>query len=104
MTDFFTEIGGTLQVSYPFRAGFKKHGTSSEAAPTATETATLRDQVLAALRVRDMTSDECAEVLGKSPFSIRPRLTELQRLGRVAETDQRRRNASGKMAAVLHAR
>jgi len=38
--------------------------------------------------------------MGKSNLSIRPRITELVLQGRIFDTGERRRNASGKSAIV----
>jgi hypothetical protein len=47
-----------------------------------------------------LTADEVAAALGESVLSIRPRMSELRRLGEIADTGDRRRNASGHTAAV----
>jgi predicted ArsR family transcriptional regulator len=46
------------------------------------------------------TADEIAERLAASPLTIRPRISELRNAGKVHDTGQRSRNASGKSAAV----
>ncbi|MGU3316308.1 hypothetical protein ACLBWH_12225 [Sphingomonas sp. M6A6_1c] len=51
-------------------------------------------------RSNGLTADEVAGRLGLSILSIRPRLTELARLGRVRDSGSRRRNVSGKQAIV----
>ena len=54
-----------------------------------------------ALRVfGPMTADGVADNLALSCLSIRPRLSELRRLGRIVPTGERRANASGKLATV----
>ncbi len=98
--DFFNNIGGTLIANaYPVQAGFKRSGTSQEAAASV-NAPTLRDKVLAVLRHGNYTADEVAEILEEPILSCRPRLSELLALGKIAETSQRRRNASGKFASV----
>lgn len=90
---------------YPNSPGWKKDGTSRDAARKMKRTAnTLRDQVLEALRHEAMTSDECAAAIGKTPFSIRPRVTELAKLGLIEETEVRRLNDSGSLATVWRAK
>jgi len=101
MNELFQNIGGTLVPAYPFQPGFKQGGTSMEAAQSMSERApTLRDRVLAVLTRKPATADELADALGETPFSIRPRCTELVRMGRITETNERRRNESGRMATV----
>lgn len=102
--DFFANLGGTLVARYPQACGFKREGTSSQAAKeTQPHAATLRDSVLAALCQRPSTADEVAAAIGKTVLATRPRLSELRALGKIVETSERRRNASGKLASVWRA-
>lgn len=96
----------TLNFSgYPNSPGWKKRGTSSEAARAIKPHAnTLRNQVLEVLQHEEMTADEAAAAIGKTPFSVRPRITELFRLGLIEETGVRRLNDSGSFAAVWRAK
>lgn len=82
--------------------GFKVSGPSQDAAANIAEHAqTLRDRVDALFDGgQERTADECAERLGQDILSVRPRLSELKRLGRIAETDERRQNKSGMTATV----
>lgn len=93
MTDLFT---------YPNHPGAQDRDTSRAAADDAAETAPqLRARALAVLeRSNGLTADEVAGRLGLSILSIRPRVTELSRLGKVRDSGQRRQNASGKSAIV----
>lgn len=88
--------------SYPASPGFKRDGTSREAAISAKPRAPLlRDRVLDALTLcGPMTPDECAAFLGLHLLSVRPRFTELKVMGKIEETGQRRANASGMKANV----
>jgi predicted ArsR family transcriptional regulator len=96
MTDLFT-----YRDEYPNSPGYKRPGTSREAAEAIKpRAAILRERSLAALKHRPMTADEVAAHLGESVLSIRPRITELHELGLIEQTGERRRNASGRMAAV----
>jgi predicted ArsR family transcriptional regulator len=62
---------------------------------------TLRDWVDGLFYKRDgLTADECADALKAEIWSVRPRLSELRRMGRIVETDQRRKNRSGMTATV----
>lgn len=86
--------------SYPHIAGSRREGTSANAAESI-DAGTLRKAVLAELeKDGPMTPDECAGKLRLSVLSIRPRFTELKRLGSVIETGNRRLNRSGRYAEV----
>ena len=93
-------------MTYPDSPGFKKAGTS-EAAATATlpRAGTLRRRVYDTLAAapEGLTADEIAGRLGETPFSIRPRVTELLQSGLVLEGRATRRNRSGRQASVWYA-
>ncbi len=93
MTDLFT---------YPNAPGARDRDTSRAAAvEIAAEAPRLRARALAIVeRSNGLTADEVAGRLGRSILSMRPRLTELARLGKVRDSGQRRRNASGRNAIV----
>lgn len=93
MTDLF---------NYPLGPGAQDRDTSRAAAAEIAEAAPLlRGRALAIVeRSNGMTADEVAGKLGLSILSIRPRMTELSRLGKVRDSGQRRPNASGKNAIV----
>ena len=63
---------------------------------------TLRAEVVDALAEapEGLTADEIAERLQSTPFSIRPRVCELRKTGRVLDSGRRRANSSGRNAAV----
>ena len=86
---------------YPNAPGYKTNGPSKDAAESMRGRASLlRDRVVVALAERPMTADECAEALGESVLSIRPRFTELRARGAVVDTGERRQNASGRSATA----
>lgn len=97
--------------TYPHAPGWKTEDPeTSKAAALAAEdrAATLRAKCHAALRGAAMTADEVAELLGESVLSVRPRITELRKQGKVepAAVDGkplRRKNVSGATAAVWRA-
>lgn len=90
---------------YPEHPGFKARDTSRAAADSVAEKApNLRDQVLAAIKSRDMCADAVARQLGKSILSIRPRLSELVAKGLIEDTGRRTFNESGKRAIVWRAK
>lgn len=68
---------------------------------------TLRAEVLAAIRsagADGLTADEAAVRLRLTPFTTRPRCTELRAAGLVEDSGRRRANASGRAAIVWVAR
>lgn len=91
---------------YPHHPGSKRAGTSQEAAERTKDRApNLRNQVLTVLRtIGPMTPDECATEMQRSVLSVRPRLTELLKLGLIMKTEERRMNDSGMYANVYRAR
>lgn len=91
MTDLFT---------YPHAPGAQDRDTS-RAAAAEVDAPQLRGRALAVVeKSNGMTADEVAGKLGLSILSIRPRMTELARLGKVRDSGQRRPNASGRNAIV----
>lgn len=84
--------------------GYRNTDTSYEARPMAGKKITVQDQVLSLLSTgARMTCDEIAQSLGLGILTVRPRLTELQALGKVTDTGLRRRLASGKNGIVWRA-
>lgn len=100
---------GTLDLTQsPYhegRVGYKRHGTSEEAAKAIEPKAgTLRQQVLDAyMQHGPMTADHCARVLGLSILAIRPRVSELRKAALLFDTGRTAPNASGKQAEILTA-
>jgi predicted ArsR family transcriptional regulator len=88
--------------AYPHAPGAQDRDTSREAAAALAGTARqLRARALHVLEHSNgLTADEVAGRLGLSILSIRPRLTELSRLGKARDSGDRRTNASGKRAIV----
>ena len=104
MTDLF-DFAARLeerQRDYPNTPGFKVSGTSRDAADANEPRAeTLRQRVLRELQQgKTLTADEIAAALNESILSVRPRVTELRRMGEIAPTGERRANASGQTAMV----
>lgn len=96
-------LGDELAKFYPERPGYKRAGTSSEAARVIESAAsTLRELSFAVIAqsVHGMTADEVAKRLGKSVLAIRPRISELAASQRIRATDERRKNDSGMSATV----
>lgn len=94
---------------YPNSPGHKENTTSRDAAHKMTGTArALQARILALLKHHylGLTADQCADLLGKpaTPFGVRPRLTELQALGLVEDSGERRKNVSKRWAKVWRAK
>lgn len=86
---------------YPASPGFKEGDTSRKAADAMTGSVVyLRELCLARVAQVPSTADEVAEWAGVSVLSMRPRMTELSKLGKVRDTGLRRSNASGRLAKV----
>lgn len=91
-------------MKYPNAPGYKVSGTSAEAAGSISLKAeTLRNYCLIQLREEDMTADECAKRVGAGILAIRPRFSELRRMGWIVDSGHRRKNASGRNAVVWRA-
>lgn len=91
--------------AYPEIPGARRRDTSQQAAEAVAEKApTLQARCLGALRDADdiggLTADEVAARLGLHVLTIRPRITELNKLMKIRDTGRRRRNTSGKRAIV----
>jgi hypothetical protein len=92
---------------YPNHAGYTEPTTSRDAAEalelsgTAARLRVAVEQYYALGNIG--TADDCAEALGESILSIRPRCSELRTRGKLVTTGERRRSAGGRMASVLRA-
>lgn len=89
---------------YPRAPGAKGTDTSREAArKMGIRCCQLQQDVLVALREAGpfgLTAHEVAAKLGKDKMAISPRISELRALGKIVQTEERRKNASGMSAAV----
>ena len=93
-------------LKYPQSPGYSHRPTSRAAAEKIKSRAlTLRESCLYALRqIGNQTADEIAEALGESILAVRPRITELAKLDQIIDTEQRRKNKSGRLAIVWKAK
>ena len=93
--------------TYPNTPGFKAVGPSREAARAIAPLAKgIRGKVLKRFQERfpnGSTVDELARDLKISPFTARPRVSELHAQGLVEQTAERRPNDSGHSATVWRA-
>ena len=82
--------------------GYQQTETSFNAAVrVAVNARNVRDRVAAVLTERGpMTADEIAAVLGLSILTVRPRVTDLNKAGRIEDTGARRQTGSGNAAIV----
>lgn len=88
---------------YPNVPGYRDDDTSRQAAESVKDRSSqLRDRCLRMVRQapRGCTADETAAALNETVLSIRPRFTELLRLGHIRDSGHRRRNESGRSAKV----
>ena len=93
---------------YPIEAGTKTlDGPSRETAKDLNkrnQPQKLRTKVIATLELfGSMTADECAEKMSESVLSIRPRFSELSRLGKIYKTGQLRPSSTGNNQTVWRA-
>ena len=90
--------------AYPSSPGYKnkdKAGPSRKAAISIKPHAlNLRELCFRVIGQLPMTADEVAETIGKSILSVRPRIAELSKLGKIEDSGNRRANESGKDATV----
>ena len=103
MTDLFGYNPSPRPIMEP---GYKRAGTSKEAAESMKPTAELlRTRVLESLRIAGpSTPDEVAKRLNLSVLAVRPRFSELSRAEKIEYTGERRSNDSGRSAKVFRAR
>jgi hypothetical protein len=92
-------------LSYPLKPGFKQRDTSSDAGDAiAPKAATLREQVLLAIRRKPGTPEEVALLLREDLLAIRPRFSELSAANLIEDTGCRGRSRSGRSCLVGRAR
>jgi hypothetical protein len=91
-------------MKYPSTPGYKVGGTSKAAAKAiAPKAKTLRERMLEVWQTMDATPDEVCDVLQITPFSGRPRATELYKLGLIVIVGYRV-NESGREANLYRAK
>lgn len=89
---------------YPHTPGKRRAQTSRDAGNAMKAKApTLRDRCEALLKERSLTPDEAAAALNQTVLAIRPRFSELHRLGLIGLTGETRKNISGHKAQVYTA-
>lgn len=94
------EHGGRMS-GYPAEPGQRDLFTSAAAARRiAPDAARFRAMVLNRFRQGDWTADEIAADLGISILTVRPRVTELKKLGHIEPTGGRRTNPGGSTVRV----
>jgi predicted ArsR family transcriptional regulator len=88
---------------YHAQPGFKERGNTSQRASerVAPHVSRLREKVLDGFRrYGPSTADEIAGKLNLTPFTVRPRVSELARMGDIEDVKIRRKNESGHTATV----
>jgi hypothetical protein len=104
----YGDLFGTEAPKYPNAPGFKVGGgTSEEAAGRITRLAgrlfkPILQEFVAASSV-GLSADQCAKRIGISILAMRPRISELKRLGYLSYTGARAENESGMTANILRA-
>ena len=86
-----------LHGAYPQRAGYKAPGTSQDTANAiegSGRAARLRNECLRFYAQHEGTADDCAEWLHESPFSIRPRVSELLTRKKLEKTGARKKGCA----------
>jgi hypothetical protein len=104
--DLFGHIPATAAPKYPEAPGSKVGGTSAEAAlKIAPLAGKLFKPILQEFMAAPigLTADQCAARVGVSILSMRPRISELKRLGYLSYTGDRAVNESGMTANILRA-
>jgi len=91
--------------AYPEGPGWRDNEASIAAAEAvAADAPTIRGRVLRAIAgawlTGGLTADEAAARLALTPFTVRPRVTELRVMGKVVDSGLKRRNESGLLATV----
>lgn len=90
-----------MNETYPQVPGWKGVETSRQAAVAVKNAAAnLREAVFDQFRLGSATADEIAERLETSILSVRPRVAELHKQGKLRDTGLRRKNQSGHNAVV----
>lgn len=100
------DLFGDPKQRYPEIAGVKERGidSASRKAGESVPVRALQRVVHADLRRHgDATADECAARLGMDVLTIRPRFSELRKLGQIIPTNQRRPSSRGTASTVWHA-
>lgn len=86
---------------YPQVPGSMPRDTSEAAAEAMRDRAeTLRAKALDVIGNQPATADEVADQIGASILAVRPRVTELAKMGWIEDSGVRRKNASGRSAIV----
>lgn len=89
---------------YPSKPGYRRTGTSRDAAKAITPRAlSLKVRALGLLKDFALTADEIAAKLGVTVLSARPRVAELHCAGKIYDTGRTRANESGLQATVWKA-
>lgn len=93
----------TARSLYPNAPGF--YPSAPETSRQSAKAAAPRDKPLRQLceeilSIKPMTADECAEKLGVDRLSIRPRISQLFKLGKIEDSGLRRQTISGSDAVV----
>ena len=92
-----TEVCASAVAKYPFTPGAKASGPSRESALSERVRAPLlRERVICLLKDNGpSTADACAAAMCETVLSVRPRFSELLKMGRIEDSGGRRRKSGG---------
>jgi len=95
---------GLFDQRYPNQPGYRREGTSREAAEAMKPRAPgIRARALELLKDASLTADEIAAKLNVTVLACRPRVTELLAQGKIYDTGRTRANSSGVQATIWRA-
>lgn len=87
---------------YPESPGYKAEGTSRTAAKKmALRAGTLKALCYDEIKKSPAAADQIAERINRTPFAVRPRITELIQLGWVRKSGRKHTNKSGMEADIV---
>ena len=100
MTNTYVKLSRDLK--YPMIPGAKTDGPSQDAADYMTpKVDNVREKVLNCFtQYENLTADEAAQKLQIDRLTIRPRVSELVKMGKLTDTGDRRAKSSGRNATV----
>lgn len=105
----YSTAAHSATTNYPESPGYRANApeTSREAAEAVAPMArNHRDQILAVIKAaypESRSSDQIAHTIGLSPYSVRPRVSELLAGGKIERTDDRTKNEGGRTVMLWRA-
>lgn len=104
MDALFPEFEQEAPARYPDVPGARRRDTSKAAADAiAPRVGSLRERVLACVKLKPGTPERIANILGEPVMNIRPRLSELSKTGLVKDSGRRGKAMGGRKAIIWEA-